>query len=213
MMPTHNFSTTRSRQSGAVLIVSLLFLVILTILGITAMQGTTLEHRMAGNTRDHAIAMQAAEAALRDAHRDVNPNPALNELGRNLPPTSYGGGTAGTCVAGLCLANPQIEGASGYVLPPTPAAVALEQQFAIYGAHTQDPPQSQPLKGTVAGVGNQPLPVQPRYWVEAMCGIEPPGETVSSGVTCGFRRITARGYGINPNTRVTLQEIYRIAVF
>jgi Tfp pilus assembly protein PilX len=71
----------------------------------------------------------------------------------------------------------------------------------------------QKLQGFVAGAGNQPLPVQPRYWVEAMCGIEPRGETVANGVTCGFRRITARGFGINPNTQVTLQEVYRIAQF
>src|SRR5215210_6741499 len=93
-MRAHRFAA-RPRQSGAVLIVSLLFLVILTILGITAMTGTTLEHRMAGNTRDYAIAMQAAEAALRDAHRDVNPKPA--ETGRNPQGTSYGNTVPGVC--------------------------------------------------------------------------------------------------------------------
>ena len=208
-MRAHPFPR-RSRQSGAVLIVSLLFLVILTILGITAMTGTTLEHRMAGNTRDYAVALQAAEAALRDAHRDVNPRP--NETGRNTPVTSYGNGVAGTCGSaasnkGLCLALPQVEGASGYILPAT---VDLNvQPYATYGDYTG----AAKLRGIVAGVGDTLLPNQPRYWVESLCGIEPPGETVSTGITCGFRRITARGYGINPNTQVTLQEVYRIAVF
>jgi Tfp pilus assembly protein PilX len=69
------------------------------------------------------------------------------------------------------------------------------------------------FKSTVAGQANAALPTQPRYWVEALCGIQPPDESVSSGVTCGYRRITAQGFGVNPNTRVMLQEIYRIAVF
>ena len=63
------------RQHGAVLIVALLFLVILTMLGLTAMSGTTMEERMAGNTRDINVALQAAEAALRDARRDINGMP------------------------------------------------------------------------------------------------------------------------------------------
>lgn len=199
------------RQTGAVLIVSLLFLVILTILGVTAMSGTTLEHRMAGNTRDHAVALQAAEAALRDAHRDVNPKPT--ETGRNLPVTSYGTGTPGSCGAagapneGLCVALPQVEGGAGYVLPTTLDLNVVPG--TQYGKHTGAPL----LKSVVAGAGNTLLPNQPKYWVEALCGIEPPGETVSGGVTCGFRRITAQGYGVNPNTKVTLQEVYRIAIF
>ena len=208
-MRTRSFSPMRRRQSGAVLIVSLLFLVVLTILGITAMTGTTLEHRMAGNTRDHAVAMQAAEAALRDARRDVNPRP--NEQGRNTPATSYGNGVPGTCSAGgnkgLCLALPQIEGPAGYILPPM--LNLNTQPYVLYGDYTG----AEKIRGVVAGTNNALLPNQPRYWVEALCGIEPPGETVSAGVTCGFRRITARGYGINPNTQVTLQEIYRIAQF
>lgn len=54
------------REQGAVLIISLIILVILTILGMSAMQSTSLEERMAGNMRDRDIAFQAAEAGLRD---------------------------------------------------------------------------------------------------------------------------------------------------
>ncbi|NIP73105.1 MAG: pilus assembly protein PilX [Gammaproteobacteria bacterium] len=55
------------RQRGAVLAISLLMLLVLTLIGVTAMQTTTLEERMAGNTRDRELAFQAAEAGLRDA--------------------------------------------------------------------------------------------------------------------------------------------------
>ena len=54
------------RQRGATLVVALIILVVLTLLGVTAMQGATMQERMAGNVRDVNVAFQAAEAALRD---------------------------------------------------------------------------------------------------------------------------------------------------
>lgn len=60
------------RQGGAALIVSLLFLVMLTLIGIGAMTTTTLEEKMAGNARDYNVALQAGEAALKDAWGDIN---------------------------------------------------------------------------------------------------------------------------------------------
>ena len=55
------------KQQGAVLIVSLLMLLVMTLIGITAMNNTVLEEKMAGNTRQRQLAFQAAEAALRSA--------------------------------------------------------------------------------------------------------------------------------------------------
>jgi len=57
--------TRRSRQSGAVLIVSLLLLLVMTILGIVMMQTTRMQERMAGANRDLNMALQGAEAGLR----------------------------------------------------------------------------------------------------------------------------------------------------
>lgn len=53
------------KQGGAALIISLIFLLLMTLIGVTSMQSTTLQERMAGNTRDRNLALQAAEAALR----------------------------------------------------------------------------------------------------------------------------------------------------
>tara|TARA_R110001583_G_scaffold113023_4_gene263367 strand:+ start:1032 stop:1580 length:549 start_codon:yes stop_codon:yes gene_type:complete len=52
-------------QRGAVLIVCLIFMLILGVICASALQSTTLQERMAGNTRDNNSAFQAAEAALR----------------------------------------------------------------------------------------------------------------------------------------------------
>ena len=56
-----------SRQRGAVLVIALMMLLVMTILGVTAMQMSRVEERMAGNTRDINLAFQGAEAGLRDA--------------------------------------------------------------------------------------------------------------------------------------------------
>ncbi|MFZ5594350.1 MAG: pilus assembly PilX family protein [Pseudomonadota bacterium] len=61
-----------TKQHGSVLIVSLMILLVLTLIGVTAMGVSTLEEKMAGNSRDQALAFQAAEAALRDAETVLN---------------------------------------------------------------------------------------------------------------------------------------------
>ncbi len=53
------------KQRGVVLLVCLIMLLVLTVLGVTAMSGSTLQERMAGGARDYNVAFQAAEASLR----------------------------------------------------------------------------------------------------------------------------------------------------
>jgi len=55
------------KQNGSVLIISLVILLVMTMLGITAMGTSTLEEKMAGNDRDQKLAFNAAEAALKQA--------------------------------------------------------------------------------------------------------------------------------------------------
>ena len=55
---------TLPRQEGAVLIVSLILLVVMTMLGISGMEATKLETRMAANVQDYNKAFQKAEAGL-----------------------------------------------------------------------------------------------------------------------------------------------------
>ncbi|MCW7755245.1 PilX N-terminal domain-containing pilus assembly protein [Desulfobotulus sp. H1] len=69
-------------EKGIILITSLVLLVILTLIGIAAMQSTTLQERMAGNMEQRDRAFQAAESGLRAAEArfaawGINP-PAFN---------------------------------------------------------------------------------------------------------------------------------------
>lgn len=54
-----------TKQRGASLVVSLIILMVLTLIGVTAMQTTTMEEKMTGQLRNRELAFQAAEAALR----------------------------------------------------------------------------------------------------------------------------------------------------
>ena len=67
----HGTNGALKHQSGAVLPISLIMLLLLTLIGVTGSQMTGLEEKMAGNMRDRNIAFQAAEAALRDAEQDI----------------------------------------------------------------------------------------------------------------------------------------------
>ena len=60
-------------QQGAVLVISLLLLLIMTLIGVTTMSTTSLEEKMAGNMRDKNVALQAAEAALEDGEAWLAP--------------------------------------------------------------------------------------------------------------------------------------------
>ena len=64
-------STPARRQEGVALFISLVVLLIITVLGISGLQTTTLEERMAASARDRDIAFQSAEAALAEGEAIV----------------------------------------------------------------------------------------------------------------------------------------------
>ena len=64
----HNSNPNKQkRQSGAILFTSLIFLLLLSMIVLAALRTGTLEERMAANARNRQVALQAAEAVLRNA--------------------------------------------------------------------------------------------------------------------------------------------------
>jgi len=59
------------RERGAILVSALLMLLVLTVIGVSVMQITRMQERMAGNTRDLNLAFQGSEAGLRDAEQTL----------------------------------------------------------------------------------------------------------------------------------------------
>jgi len=59
------------RQRGAALFISLMFLIVLTLIGLSAANVGIMQERMAGNVRETNLAFQAAEATLREVEAEV----------------------------------------------------------------------------------------------------------------------------------------------
>jgi len=162
----------------------LIFLVILTLLGLTAMQSGILEERMSGNARDRNLAFQAAEAALRDAERDIQ---CISVSGGQCTRTKKISGMSHAdtnCTDGLCCELT----ARACTEPSTPVykSKSLKASPSVkYGTYTAAP--------DIDGVSEQP-----RYLIEPFKRDE-----------AFYYRITVRGYGANTHTQVTLQEVYK----
>jgi type IV pilus assembly protein PilX len=173
------------RQAGAALVVGLIFLVILTLLGLTAMQTGILEERMAGNSRDRNIAFQGAEAGLRDAEHDARCQQfggTAATVKRPIGCISGMTGATSTCTNGLCCTL----STSGLacVEPSTPVYTTFTGAVT-YGAYT-----SAAAWPTTTSA--------PQYLIEPFN---------FQGST--YFRISARGYGVNSSTVVVLQEVYK----
>lgn len=60
-------ASSRARQGGMILIVSMVLLLVMTVLALTVAQTSRVQEGLAGNFRDSDLAFQSAEAGLRDA--------------------------------------------------------------------------------------------------------------------------------------------------
>jgi type IV pilus assembly protein PilX len=187
-----------SRQSGAALITGLIFLVVLTMIGVTAARMSTLEERMSGNMRDRSIAMQAAELALRDAERDImglgtNPRvPAISGIS-DFVADCDADNTNGTDDDGLCYGGPLTWATATWSAANWTTNIASAPTSVAYGDFTGAP--------DIAGI---PAAQQPRYLIEGM------KKTVAGGGEAFYYRITVRAQGANPNTIVWLQEVFKL---
>lgn len=82
----------KPKQGGAVLLIAMVILVLVSLLGLTAMKTARLQEKMSGGSADKSLAFQAAELALRDA-----------ELHITVGLSSASAFTA-ECTDGLCIA-------------------------------------------------------------------------------------------------------------
>jgi type IV pilus assembly protein PilX len=177
-------------QRGAALITGLIFMVVLTLLAVAAMRTTSLDEKMAGNALSQAAAFQAAEAALRQGIFAV----------RSGAVSSVSSFSAG-CASGLCLPATGIN-------PPAWVTVFPFGQ-------TAQSPSAVTYSGTqLAGLANQPLPIQPQYILELLPDVPVPsgnsrgiGRSSSGGTSTPFR-VTARGWGLAPEAQATTQATY-----
>ena len=69
-----------AKNKGAVLVMSLLMLFVLTLIGVSGINTSSLEEKMSGNARNRTLAFQAAETGVRDAELKIT-NEVTNPTG------------------------------------------------------------------------------------------------------------------------------------
>lgn len=84
-------STVNGQQRGAVLFVALVFLVLLTLLGLTAAGTSVLQERMTGGLRNSQMAMMGTESALRQGEVTLWSAPQLSNGALAFPPCAQTG--------------------------------------------------------------------------------------------------------------------------
>ena len=109
----------RGNQSGAVLIVAMVILIVLTLLGVTSMNTSSLQERMAANTQEQIHAFQAAETGLNLAFSD--------NLAFDISST-YTGGATPTQFDGSADAASYVPTFLGFS-PPPPGALYSATSF------------------------------------------------------------------------------------
>ena len=180
----------RLTQRGSALVVSLILMMVMTLIGLTAMQGTTLQQSMATNMRDRNLAFEAAEAALRDG--EVWLRQQFLASGR---PVSASTGTPNVWTRRTA------ERVNGLANDPVPFTQWTETQWQ---ARARDYPIGS--GETLNGVAQQPLIVIEEWQFVP--------DTVSGqafALQQGFQnyRITTRAVGGSPNAVVVLQTLVR----
>lgn len=166
-------------QRGAVLIVALVMLLVLTVLGTASIRDTTMEERMAGNFRDRTAALEAAETALRTGEAGISNTTVYSALAFDGTDGSYEVTSASVSVDpetgtnyGLSVAASVLSD-SGKLLVDQVPEYYIEKLPAIA------------MSGSNLAIGTQDQPPKVHYY-----------------------RVTAKGYGISQNTEVILQSTY-----
>lgn len=176
--PTSKTTGSASRQRGAVLFISLIFLLVLTLLGVMLARSQTTEERMAQNDSNHDLAVEAAGAALRFAEDNLaDANPAYADLAQDTGGLYQLDPTVGSIYTAALWNTAAVMTYNGAALTPT---VPTAPQFLI-----EELPQvalpGTPLGGCTGYSGNGCVSVY---------------------------QITARGSGGDLSGSATLRSIY-----
>lgn len=186
-LPTSGMAT---KQQGAVLIVGLIMVLLMTIVGLAAIRSTGLQETMAGNMRERNLAFQAAEASLRVGEDLVEDN--------NVDGLDFSGATVGL--------QPDLN-QPGLGLPSVHEWT--EEQWAENGAQTD-------LELDNVGEENQPWYVVEELMVLSFNASKSTGGAIdqqslqsTNDLEMEFFRVTSRGLSGSGESEAVLQSTYR----
>lgn len=174
----------RSRQTGVILIIALVFMAVLALIVLAGMRTGILQERMASNARYRQLALQSAEAVLRDA--EVNVVKTAAAPFEPFTSTAF----APNCSGGFC---------------GRPAGGSTPRWKTLDWTSTSG---TRTFASTSSNITSTLVPSQPRYIVEL---INTPIDSRSGGggiCPTVVSRVTAQGIGPD-NAEVIVQTMYR----
>ncbi|SFZ77194.1 pilus assembly PilX family protein [Chitinimonas taiwanensis] len=172
----------RRINSGFVLITSLVFLIVLTMIVVSSIRSATLYERAAGNTRNHSQAFQAAEFALRQAQFRLVADP---------PPVAAADDACNDGLCGKTFDTSIFATASNWLTD--------DNKGKSCGVNNADC-----NKGGAAKVAELPnVTEQPRYVIKKLV----PG--TDSNPTCDYFELTSMGVGSSADSAVILRSIVK----
>jgi type IV pilus assembly protein PilX len=202
-----NHSNAR-RQSGVVLVISLIMLLALTLIGVTSSNVTGLEEKMAANNKDVNLALQAAEAALREAEDSLTTQHTFDRAATNA--------NQGTGGYYTLLNNDETPTTS-------PTLKTLDQYMPFYSQvdwYATSNPKYMTYNNIVAnGKKLVGLSRPPEYIIEEMSSAGSSTGGSKGGSLCGgcplppstskivTLRITAQGWGSNNSTALVQSTV------
>ena len=194
-----------NRQAGASLIVSLLMLIVVLTLSISVATMSLQNEKTSRSDRDRQIALSAAEAALKDAETDIDPQ-IIPAGSRN----SYFEATSNLYFEDGC-ASGNSNAFQGMCLP-TVVGIPVWQNVDLTDSSSSSKSVAfGRFTGQTMITGQSSFPAKlPRYIIEVIPDIDPGKEATEQ--TKYIFRITAIGFGANEQTQVVLQSYYRKAV-
>lgn len=183
-------SSSTAREHGAALIVALILLVVMTLLGLSAVRMVVLEERMTANAYDRGLSFQAAEAALRAGEAAAQANANAVPPNQYFPDNGVWADSNNSCSASPC--------ANGLCAQP-------DKDCRV---RWLDPDFTGWTDATDLELG--PLAETPQYFVEFLgsnypCDIEDP---TAGAMDCKRYRVTARSHADADRAAVILQSIY-----
>jgi type IV pilus assembly protein PilX len=182
-----NITSLAPRERGVALVMAMVFLLILTLIGVTTMSTTVLQERMAGNLQDRNTAFQATESALASGENWLGPLTAMP------------------------IFDPLVTDDGLHRQSSTSIPVWLSS--TVWGGtdvvdFTELPGSGGPPSGQLLSIVNQ----QPQYLIEDLGPIRDPLGSLKLGSpslsTRNVFRVTASGTGRSDQAMVMVQSVF-----
>ncbi|MFZ0256008.1 MAG: PilX N-terminal domain-containing pilus assembly protein [Gammaproteobacteria bacterium] len=198
--------TLAKQSSGFALITALLFLTVMTILGVSAVGRMTLQERMAANLREKGRADEAANAALRQGELWVfnevgYPKPAASAPAGGDPMPDVWVGDALETLLGLGYADDHFWNGNAGAVNVNPHQL---NQFAL------EPPGGWPAHAASAGVASSPQFFLEESLAASLGSSLTPASQGGSRTEAKiyFYRVSGRGVGGNASAISIHQSVY-----